>query len=91
MAGVFGKEFGVNDLAIVAQSQAPGEAVFGNASPDDVALAHMPETLGAVEQVVDLAFENGLKIGLHFAAGDFDPDGQGQGGSFWHAVDIGGR
>ena len=78
----------MEDLAVVTQAQAPGKAGLGDAGPDDVALAHVPDAFGAVDQVVDLALEDGLEVGLHLSAGHLDPDGQGQGRAGLNAVDV---
>ena len=87
---VVGEELGVEDLAVMAQAQALGEAALGDARPDDVALAHVPDAFGAVDQVVDLPFEDRLEIGLHLPARHLDPDGQRQRGARLRRVSMSG-
>ena len=82
------EQLGVQDLAVVPQAKAALVGGLGHARPDDVALAHVPDAFRAVEQVVDLALQNGFEIGLHLAPGDLDPDGQRQRRTFWRAVDV---
>ena len=68
----------MQDLAEVADAEALFLRRLADAHPDDVALAHVPDAFGAVDQMVNLAFEDRLEVGLHLASGDFDPDGQRQ-------------
>ncbi len=70
------EELGVQDLAQVADLEALVLGGFADADPVDVALAHVPDAFGAVDQVVDLAFENRLEVGLHLASGNFHPDAE---------------
>ena len=51
---------------------------FADADPVDIALAHVPDSLSAVDHVMDLALEDGFKIRLHLASGHFHPDAEGQ-------------
>ena len=79
----------MQDLAVMAQAQALGKAGLGHARPDDVALAHVPDAFGAVDQVVNLALEDRLEVGLHLAPGHLDPDRQRQRGAGLDLVDVG--
>ena len=72
------QELGADDLAQVADQKALAARGLADADPVDVALAHVPHALGAVDQVMDLALENRLEIGLHLAARHLDPDAQRQ-------------
>ena len=48
----------------------------------------MPDALGAVDQVVDLALQDRLEIGLHLAARHFHPDRRAAGRSGLNRVDV---
>ena len=76
-------------FAVVLEPKALLEALLGDPGPDDVALAHVPEAGGAVQEVVDLALENRLEVGLHLAPGHLDPDPERQGRAFLHRIDVG--
>jgi len=86
--GILGEQLGVQDVAVVAQPQPLGKAGLGDARPDDVALPHVPDALGAVDEVMDLALEDRLEVGLHFASRDLDPDGEGEGGTGGNLVNV---
>ena len=51
---------------------------LADADPHDVPLADMHDALDVVDQVVELALQDRLEVGLHLAAGDLDQDGDGQ-------------
>ncbi len=68
----------MQDLAHVADAEALVVGRPAQADPGDVALADVHDALGVVDQVVDLALEDGLEVGLHLAPGHLDEDAQGQ-------------
>ena len=45
-------------------------------NPGDVALADVLDAGGAVDEVMNLPLQDGFKVLLHFAAGDFDHNAQ---------------
>lgn len=64
-------------------------SVYADADPYSVSLTHMPETLSLVHKGVNLSFEDGLKIDLHFSACDLDDDGEGQFTAWFNGVNVG--
>ena len=76
--GIVVEELGMQDFAQVADLEAFVLGRLADADPVDVALAHVPDAFGAVDQVMDLAFQNRLEVRLHLAAGNFHPDADGQ-------------
>ena len=54
------------------------EALFGicvgNANPGDIALADVLDARGAVDEIVDLAFQDRLEVFLHLPSGDLYDD-----------------
>ena len=78
--GIVVEKFGMQNFAEVANLEALVFGGLADADPVDVTLAHVPDAFGAVDQVVDLALEDGLEVGLHLAPGHFHPDADGQRG-----------
>ena len=54
---------------------------FTDTDPRDISLSYVHEALSIVDQVVDLAFENRLEVGLHLATGHFHEDSQRHSGA----------
>ena len=69
---------GVDELAEMLQAKALRVGGLAHPDPGDVALAVVLDALGAVQEVVELAFEDGLEVGLHLAAGHVDDDAERQ-------------
>jgi hypothetical protein len=67
-----GLDLGVEHLADVAQAEAGLVVGLVDAHADHVALAGVHDALDAVEELVDLALEDGLEVGLHGLAVDLD-------------------
>ena len=61
------------------------EGALADARPGDVALAVVLDALDAVDEVVELALEDGLEVGLHLAAGDVDDHAERQGAALLDA------
>ncbi len=67
-------EAGNQDLAKVLEVKALVVRAFADADPGDVTLADVLDAGGAVDEIVHLAFQDRLKVGLHLAPGNPDDD-----------------
>src|SRR5664280_1977272 len=79
----------VDDLAEVLQAEALGEGALAHPRPGDVALAVVLDALDAVDEVVELALEDGLEVRLHLAPGDVHDHAERQGAALLHGVQVG--
>jgi hypothetical protein len=87
--GVLAEQLGVEDPPVVLEPQSLLEALLGDAGPDDVALPHVPDPGGAVQEVVDLTLQDRLEVRLHLAAGHLHPDPERERGTLLHRIDVG--
>ena len=71
-AAEIGVEAGVQDVAEMLEVESLLNGILADANPCDVALADVLDALGAVDEVVNLPFENGLEVSLHLASSDLD-------------------
>ena len=74
--------------ADVLQRKALFDGGLADAHPGDVALTDVHDALDVVDQVVDLAFQNRLEIGLEFAAGHLDVDAHGESVAFFEFAHV---
>ncbi len=64
-------------------------ARLADTDPGDIALADVHHTLDVVDQVMDLALDDRLEIGLELASGHLDINTQRQGVPFFQIGDVG--
>ncbi len=69
-------ELGMNYRAEIPEFESFGLGLLTDPDPVDIPLSHMEDAVRAVDKVMDLTFQDRLKIGLHFPSGDFDPDSE---------------
>jgi len=72
-------ELGVQHHADVLQGKALLDGRLAQPDPGDVALADVHDALHVVDQMVDLALDDRLEVGLELPAGDLDIDAEGCG------------
>jgi len=72
----------------VFKTQPPFKTCFRNACPYDVPLPHVPDSLSAVNHVMNLPFKYRFKISLHFSACHFYPNAEWKSASGFHGVDV---
>ncbi len=81
-------ELGVQHDTDVFQGKALFHGGLADADPGDVALADVHDALDVVDQMVDLALQDGLEVGLHLAAGHLHENAHGEGVAFLQVVDV---
>ena len=70
--------FGMKNVAQVPETKSLGKSLFADAHPYQLALAHVKDAHGFVQEGVDMSLNNRLEHRLHGAAGDLDQDRQRQ-------------
>ena len=78
----------MKDFAVMAQPEPFGEPRLRHPRPHDIALAHVPDAFRSIDKMMYLAFEDRLKIGLHFPSRHLHPDAQRQHAAFGDRVDV---
>ena len=71
--------FSMQDGSDMLQGEASVHGGGAHPDPGDVALSDVHDALGVVDQVVNLAFQDGFEVFLELAARHFHVDGQRQG------------
>ncbi|MBA7646681.1 hypothetical protein ES703_54447 [subsurface metagenome] len=79
---------GMKYVAQVLKREALFHRALAEANPGDIPLANMLNPLGAICEVVDLSFQNGLKVLLHLAPRHLDHDRQRDFRPRFEAIDI---
>jgi hypothetical protein len=69
---------GVQDDTDVLERETLFDGGLADTHPGDVALADVHDALDIVDQMVNLALQDRLEVGLHFPAGHLDENAQGK-------------
>ena len=82
------EDLGVQDLAEVGELEPLVLRRLADRIQMQVALAHVQRALGEVDEVVELALDDRLEVGLHLATGDVDHDAERNSAAFFDVVDL---